>query len=124
MFDSLKSVGAMASLMKNKEKIAEAFKRVQSELETRVITVNAPGGAVSVTMNGHFKINDIAIAPEQLAAAAADPQAAARLQQLMAGAVNAANKRVKELIAEAMSAEAKALGLPDMPGLSSLMGGG
>lgn len=123
MFGSLKNLGAMASLMGKKEQIAEAFKRVQGELEQRQITVNAPDGSVSVIANGHMKILSVNVSPEALAAAATDPAMAESLNRVLAGAYNAAAKRVKEVAAEMIKREADALGLPDVPGLDKLLGG-
>ena len=122
MFGSLKNLGAMASLMGKKDQIAEAFKRVHAELEARNITVNAPDGSVQVVANGHMKILSVTIAPEALAAAAADPAMAESLNRVMAGAYNAAAKRVKEVASEMIKREADALGLPDVPGLDKLLG--
>jgi DNA-binding protein YbaB len=123
MFGSLKNLGAMASLMGKREQIAEAFKRVQGELEERKITVNAPDNSVQVIVNGHMKVLSVNIAPEALVMAAQDPQAAEQLNRVLAGAYNAAAKRVKEVASEMIKREAEALGLPDVPNLDKLLGG-
>lgn len=124
MFGSLKNLGAMASLMGKKEQIADAFKRAKEELEARHITVNAPDQSVQLIVNGHMKVLTVTIAPDALARAAADTGAADALNTTLAGAYNAAAKRVKEVAAEVFKREADALGLGDMPGIDKLLGGG
>lgn len=124
MFGSLKNLGAMASLMGKKEQIAEAFKRAKDELEARQIMVNAPDNSVQIIANGHMRVLSVTIAPEALARAAGDAGAADALNRTLAGAYNAAAKRVKEVAAEVFRREAEALGLGDMPGIDKLLGGG
>lgn len=126
MFDSLKAMGAMASLVKNKEAVAEAFVRVRDELGNRKITVEGakqsdgtPG--ITVIASGKMEIVSISVAPALLASAQ-DAAGKAKLEGLIAGAVNVALKRAKEVIAQEVSVEAKKLGLPEMPGLDKLMG--
>jgi DNA-binding protein YbaB len=126
MFDSLKAMGAMAALVKNKEAVAEAFARVLRELESRTVTVEGarqPDGTpgIVVIASGKLEIVSITLAPALLAASGDEP-GRARLQQLISGATNAALKRAKELLMGEISREAKALGLPEMPGLETLLG--
>ena len=45
MFDKLKAVQAIGSLMKNKEQLAEAGERVKSQLETLRVDGEAGSGA-------------------------------------------------------------------------------
>lgn len=123
MFGGLKNLGAMASLMGKKEQIAEAFKRVQAELEERRISVNAPDNSVQVVASGHMKVLGVTIAPDVLVKAASDAAAAEQLQRTLAGAYNAAAKRVKEVAAELIKREAEALGIGDIPMLEKLLGG-
>jgi len=127
MFDSLKAMGALAGLMKNKEALAHAFTRVRAELGTRTVTVEGarlPDGApgISVVASGELEIVSVTLAPALLAQAAQDEAGRARVQELIARACNAALARAKGVIAEEVSKESKAMGLPDMPGLSELLG--
>lgn len=126
MFDSLKAMGAMAALMKNKEAVVEAFQRVQRELAERTVTVEgarqADGSAgIVVVASGKLEIVSVTVAPA-LVAAAQDDAGRARLQTLVSGACNAALKRAKEVMMQEVSREAQALGLPEMPGLDKLLG--
>ncbi len=126
MFDNLKMMGAVASLMKNKDKIAAAMKRVQTNLEDRRITVNAPDSSVQVVMNAKSKIESITFAPESLAAAASDPIAKERLERTLIGAISAAQARVVEILKSEVDREAKDLGIPELAdsgAISKLLGG-
>jgi DNA-binding protein YbaB len=127
MFDSLKAMSALAGIMKNKEAIAQSMAKVQAELAERLITVEgarqgdgSPG--ITAVANGQLQMVSITISPALLATATDEPSRA-RLGALVTGAVNAALKRAKEVAAEEISKEAKALGLPDMPGLEKMLGG-
>ena len=127
MFDSIKAMGALAGLMKNKVAVAAALERLRVELAARRITVEgakqgdgSPG--ITVVVSGKMEVISIAVAPALLAAAQ-EEAGRARLQGLVAGAVNAALKRAKEVVAQEMRAEAQKLGLPDIPGLGDMLGG-
>jgi DNA-binding protein YbaB len=112
--------------MKNKEAIAASMAKVQAELAERLITVEGakqPDGTVGITAvaNGKLQMVSITISPALLATATDEP-GRARLGALVTGATNAALKRAKEVAAEEIAKEAKALGLPDMPGLEKMLG--
>lgn len=126
MFDSLKAMGALAQIMKNKEAIAASMAKVQAELAERLITVEGakqPDGSIGITAvaNGKLQMVSITISPALLATAVDEPSRA-KLGALVTGATNAALKRAKEVAAEEIAKEAKALGLPDMPGLEKMLG--
>lgn len=126
MFDSLKAMGALAQIMKNKEAIAASMAKVQAELAERLITVEGakqPDGTPGITAiaNGKLQMVSITISPALLATAVDEPSRA-KLGALVTGATNAALKRAKEVAAEEIAKEAKALGLPDMPGLEKMLG--
>ena len=126
MFDSLKAMGALAQIMKSKEAIAASMAKVQAELAERLITVEGakqPYGSPGITAvaNGKLQMVSITISPALLATAVDEPSRA-KLGALVTGATNAALKRAKEVAAEEIAKEAKALGLPDMPGLEKMLG--
>lgn len=125
MFDSLKSMGAIASLLKNKEKIAEAMARVHANLDQRTITVTAPDNSVQVIMTGKAKLQTLTLSDEILAKAAGDPEAKAKLQKTILGAITAAQNRVAEVVKVEVQREANELGIPELAdpeALSKLMG--
>ncbi|MBY0396588.1 MAG: YbaB/EbfC family nucleoid-associated protein [Thermoleophilia bacterium] len=119
-------MSALAALMKNKEAVAQSMAKVQAELAERLITVEGarqPDGAPGITavVTGQLQVVSISVSAALLATATDEP-ARARLGALTTAAVNAALKRAKEVAAEEIAREAKALGLPDMPGLEKMLG--
>ncbi len=126
MFDSLKAMGALTQIMKNKEAIAASFAKVQAELAERLITVEGARQAdglpgVTIVVTGKLTIVSTSISPALLATATDEPSRA-KLGAIVAAATNAALNRAKEIAAEEIAKEAKALGLPDMPGLEKMLG--
>ncbi|HYC99941.1 MAG TPA: YbaB/EbfC family nucleoid-associated protein, partial [Phycisphaerales bacterium] len=76
---------------------------------------------VTVVVTGKLQIVSTTISPSLLATATDEPSRA-RLGAIVSAATNAALKRAKEIAAEEIAKEAKALGLPDMPGLEKMLG--
>lgn len=124
MFESFKAMGQVASLLKNKEAIKEGMARVSKRLEQRRITAEAPGGAVRVVIDGKTRVHEVHVDDATVKAAAESEEGRERMQKLLTGAFNAAMRRCQEAVTEEVNVEAKALGLPEMPGLTSLLGGG
>jgi DNA-binding protein YbaB len=128
MFDNLKMMGAMASLLKNKEQLQQAMLRVQQELAERVITVEGAKRGdgtprLRVQASGTMEIRGVHIEPDLLAEMAQRPDGSAQLGMLIGAASNAALKRAREVMVETIRTEAKELGLPEIPGLEKLLGG-
>lgn len=126
MFDSLKSLGAITNLLKNKDKIAEAVGRVHENLERHVVTVEAPDKSIIVQVNAKGKPLTMQIAPEVLAAAGADEAARDRLQRTIVAALQAAQQRGQAIMQSEIEREANALGVPELaksPELRRMMGG-
>lgn len=127
MFDSLKAMGAVANLMKNKDAIQKGMADVQVRLAERRITVEGakdaagnPGIAVIIT--GKMQVTEVRLSDSIAAAAVRDAEGRAQVERLIVGAVNAALLRCKEVAAEEIGAEAQKLGLGDMAGLDKLLG--
>lgn len=118
-------MGAIASLLKNKERIAEAMARVHANLDQRTITVTAPDNSVQVIMTGKAKLQTLTLSDEILAKAAGDPDAKAKLQKTILGAITAAQNRVAEVVKVEVQREATDLGIPELAdpeALTKLMG--
>lgn len=126
MFDALKSLGAVTSLLKNKDKIAEAVARVHENLERHVVTVEAPDKSVRVECNAKGKPLSLTVAPELLAQAGRDEAAQTLLQRTIVGAIQAAQQRGQALMQAEIEREANALGVPELaksPELRRMLGG-
>lgn len=114
MFDSLKSMGAMASLLKNKDQLAAAGKRIQDRMESLRVTGEAGGGAVRAVATGKMRIESIHIEPAAAAGFGADEQSRLMAQALITHAVNDALAKAQDAAQAAIATEAEALGVPEL----------
>ncbi|MCU6710680.1 YbaB/EbfC family nucleoid-associated protein [Paenibacillus sp. J5C_2022] len=99
----------MNQMMKQVKKMQQQMMKAQEELETKTVEGTAGGGVVTVTVNGHKKLLDIAIKPE-----AVDPDDVEMLQDLVLTAVNDALVKAEELANKDMG---KFTGGMNIPGL-------
>lgn len=115
MLNQMKAMGAIAGLLKNKEKLKEQAEQVKVKLETTRVFGEAGGGAVRVTCTCRLVVERIEIAPAL--ASSGDP---AQLEKLVEEGVNealeAAQDRAKAIIAQA----ADEMGLGDILGSGDL----
>lgn len=111
MFDQLKTMGALAGLLKNRDKLQEATQRVKRTLDENPPVGEAGGGAVRVTVGGELKVIHVELTPAIVAGMATDDHARQRASTLIADATNEALKRAQERIREAIDREARALGI-------------
>jgi DNA-binding YbaB/EbfC family protein len=120
MLDAFKAAGAFASLMRNKDALPEAMKRVQNNLEQKRIMTDGGGGAVRVTMNGRMRVLEVNVDPALYRAT--DQASIEMANQIVADAVNTAIARAQEVVGKEVAREAQALGLPAIPGLEKFPG--
>jgi hypothetical protein len=117
MFNQMKAMGAVAGLLKNKEKLKEKADEVKVRLETTRVFGESGGGAVRVTCTCRLVVERIEIAPAL--ASGAEP---AELERLVEEGVNdalvKAQDRAKAIIAQA----ADEMGLGEILGQSDLAG--
>jgi DNA-binding protein YbaB len=115
MFDKLKAMGAVASLMKNQDGLRDAAARVREKSEQTRVTGEAGGGACRVVAAGNMKIISVELSSALVAGMAADERTRQLASSLVADAVNDALRHAQERLQEQISVEAKALGLGDLP---------
>ena len=84
--------------------LTEKLQRAQQELRHRTVEATVGGGMVRCEMNGQLEVTKIEIDPQ-----AVDPRDVEMLQDLIAAAVNQAQRRAKEMAQEEMQ---KLSGLP------------
>ena len=120
MFEQMKAMGAIAGLLKNKDKLAEAAARVKQTLDERPVVGEAGGGAVRVTVGSEMKVSRVEIAPAVVAGMSAGAAAVQQIEDLIAEATNDALKRAQERVKEAIDREAAELGIE---GLGDQLGG-
>ncbi len=128
MFDKFKSVGAMAALMKNKDALREAGDRVRAKMDATRVVGEAGSGAARATVTGTLKVVSVELSPALVMGMASDNKTHQLAGSLIAEAVNNALTLAQQRLHEAISHEAKAMGLegmiPDLGALGGLMGTG
>ena len=99
----------MAQFQQMQKDMADA----QSTLEQEMVTVTAGGGAISIVISGHQRLQSIEIEPDLL-----DPEEREMLQDMLVAGINSAIEQ-----SQAMSAERMEGVTGNMGGLSDMLGG-
>lgn len=115
MIDAFKSMGALAGLMKNKDKLEEVAARIKVRLAETQVTGEAGAGAVRVRASAEMKVLDVHVEPAMAAGFGADETSREMAQRFVAEATNDALAKARDAAAEIVGAEAAELGLPPMP---------
>ncbi|MBK8905601.1 MAG: YbaB/EbfC family nucleoid-associated protein [Anaerolineaceae bacterium] len=103
-----------SGLMSQMQQMQEQMANAQSALENETITVTAGGGAISIVITGHQRVQSITVNPELLT-----PDDAEMLQDMLVAGVNSAIEQSQALAAERMEGITGGLG----GGLNDLLGG-
>lgn len=122
MFDQFKAMGALAALMKDKERLREIGEDFKRRLEAIEVEGEAGGGAVRVRIAGSMEVRGVDIAPSLAGSFAADGVTTAMAEGLIAEATNNALTLARQRVQEETQRMAEELGLPDIPGISNLLG--
>jgi DNA-binding YbaB/EbfC family protein len=96
-------------MMRQVQKLQDEMLKTQEALGEETITVTAGGGAITVVMTGHQRVQSISIAPEVV-----DPEDVEMLEDLVTAAVNEALQRSQELAAEQLGALTGGLRIPGL----------
>ena len=99
--------------MSQMQQMQEQMANAQSALENETITVTAGGGAISIVITGHQRIQSITVNPDLLT-----PDDAEMLQDMLVAGVNAAIEQSQALAAERMEGITGGLG----GGLNDMLG--
>ena len=99
----------MNALMRQAQKMQDAMKATQAELDAAESTGSASGEKLTVHMNGKHEILGITIKPE-----AVDPDDIEMLEDLVAAAVNATVKQVDETAEAEMGTLTGGLNIPGL----------
>jgi hypothetical protein len=102
-------------MMQQIQKLQEEMMHTQEALGDEKVTASAGGGAVTVVMNGHQRVESITLSRD-----AVDPEDVEMLQDLIIAAVNEAIESSQALAAQRMGALTGGLG--DLGGLGGLLG--
>ena len=125
MIDQFKAMGALAGLLKNKEKLKEAGERLKETIAGMSATGTAGGGAVRVTVSGLMRVTAVELSPAVIAGFSLQGDAAdqtrAMVESLIADATNDALQSVQAMVHAEVARQSQELGLPDLPGLDKLL---
>lgn len=106
------------SMMKQLQKMQEDMAAAQASLETETVEVSVGGGALTIVISGHQRIQSITINKDVVDTS--DEEWVSDLQDLLVVAVNQAIEQSQTLAAEKM--EGITGGLGNIPGLGGLLG--
>lgn len=96
-------------MLQQLQKLQEEMVKTQEALGEETVTVTAGGGAITVVISGHQKIQSITINPEVV-----DPEDVEMLQDLVMAAVNEAIDKSQQLAAERLGALTGGLRIPGL----------
>ena len=101
--------GNMQGMMKKVQKMQKEMKKLQEDLKKRTVEVTVGGGVLTLVMNGEKNVESVHIDPSVI-----DPEDSEMLEDLIVAAVNEANKKVDDLMAQEMSKLTGGMRLPGM----------
>lgn len=116
-----RTMGAIAGLLKNRDRLEAAGQRIKDALTATEVTGEAAGGAVRVVAGGDLKVRAIELAPAVTQGLGADEQSRQMAEQLITEAVNDAMTKAQQAAREIVQREATELGLPELPQLTGLL---
>ncbi len=96
-------------MLQQLQKLQEEMVKTQEALGDETVTVTAGGGAITVVISGHQKIQSITIEPEVV-----DPDDVEMLQDLVTAAVNEAIDKSQQLAADRLGALTGGLNIPGL----------
>ncbi len=100
-------------MMAQFQQMQQDMAAAQAALEQETVTVTAGGGAISIVITGHQRLQSIEIEPDLL-----DPEEVEMLQDMLVAGINAAIEQ-----SQAMSAERMEGITGNMGGLNDMLGG-
>ena len=98
--------GGLGNIMKQAQQMQENLKKVQDEIAQMVVTGESGAGLVKVTMTGKHDLKKVQIDKSLI------NEDIEMLEDLIAAAVNDANRRVEKTTAEKMGQFSSGLNLP------------
>lgn len=110
--------GGMGGMMGKIQKMQEDMEKAREELENETVEVSVGGGAVTVVITGHQRVQSVTINPEMIDTD--DEEWLQDLQDLLVLGVNQAVEESQTMAAERM--EGIYGGLGNIPGLGGLLG--
>jgi DNA-binding YbaB/EbfC family protein len=106
-----KKSASPGNLMAQVQQMQEQMASQQEALADETVSVTAGGGAITVVISGHQRIQSIEIQPELI-----DPEEADMLQDMLVAAVNSAIEQSQAMAAERMEGLTGGLNINDLLG--------
>jgi len=122
VFDQFKAMGALAGLMKDKERLKRIGEEFGERLERIEVEGEAGGGAVRVSVSGKMRITDVFLDPALIAGLSVEGGGREMAQALVLEATNDGLAKAQAMVQEEARRQAQELGLPDVPGLDRMLG--
>jgi hypothetical protein len=91
------------------QELQNRLAKIQEDLGKETVETSVGGGAVTVIMTGHQKIQSVKISAE-----AVDPDDVGTLEDLIVAAVNEASEKAKELASKRLGALTGGMKIPGM----------
>ncbi|MEL7234831.1 MAG: YbaB/EbfC family nucleoid-associated protein [Chloroflexota bacterium] len=110
--------GGMGGMMGKFQKMQEDMEKAREELETETVEVSVGGGAITIVITGHQRVQSVSINPEMIDTD--DEDWLTDLQDLLVLATNQAVEESQTMAAERM--EDIYGGMGNIPGLGGLLG--
>ncbi|MEG1441577.1 MAG: YbaB/EbfC family nucleoid-associated protein [Oscillospiraceae bacterium] len=101
--------GNMNQMIKQAQKMQEQMAQMQEDLENKVYTATAGGGAVTATISGKKELKEITLNPDVV-----DPDDIEMLQDLIVAAVNEGLRKAEADSTEQMSSMTGGLKIPGL----------
>ena len=98
--------GPLGNLMKQAQQMQENLQKAQEEIGNMEVTGEAGAGMVSVVINGRHDVKRVTIEPQLL------QEDKEMLEDLLAAAVNDANRRLEDISKEKLSGLTAGFNLP------------
>jgi nucleoid-associated protein EbfC len=114
MFDNLKNLANLPSMLNKARELQEKMKSMQEELAKKTVTADAGGGMVEATCNGKMELVKLKIDKTKV-----DPNDTELIEDLTVAAVHAAQVKAANMAKAEMERIAGSLGLPPgaLPGM-------
>jgi hypothetical protein len=110
--------GNQAGMLKQLQKMQEDMANAQAELEHETVEISVGGGAITIVITGHQRVQSININPDVIDTD--DEEWLTDLEDLLLAGVNQAIEQSQTMAAERL--ESVTGGLGGMPGLGGLLG--
>jgi nucleoid-associated protein EbfC len=111
--------GGLGGMMGRIQKMQEDMDKAREELETETVEVSVGGGAVTIVITGHQRVQSVTINPKMIDTS--DEDWLQDLQDVILLGMNQAIEESQTMAAERMQEITGDIG--DIPGLGGLLGG-